>query len=160
VDLARPYPFIRYALSYVKDAEEMRNYRQLLTASGSDPLYLIAKVERSSALAEAKNIAQSADELWICRGDLGAEMGTAAMAEEVFRLYPRVPGIPKPVFLAGQVLEHMTAQPTPTRSEISYLYEALMRGFAGVVLSDETAVGAHPIQACRNAAMFRPVQAT
>jgi pyruvate kinase len=160
VELARSYPFVRYALSYVKDAGEMRNYRRLLAAPGADPLRLIAKVERGSALAEAERIAQSADELWICRGDLGAEMGPARMAEEIFRFLPRLPGIPKPVFLAGQVLEHMTEHPTPTRSEISYLYEALMRGFAGVVLSDETAVGAYPIEACRSAAMFGSGQAT
>jgi pyruvate kinase len=160
VQLARSYSFVRYALSYVKDAGEMRNYRRLLTAPGADPIRLIAKVERASALAEAERIARSADELWICRGDLGAEMGPARMAAEVFRLLPRLPDIRKPVLLAGQVLEHMTQHPTPTRSEISYLYESLMRGFAGVVLSDETAVGAHPIEACRSAAMFGPGQAT
>jgi pyruvate kinase len=52
-------------------------------------------------------------------------------------------------------LEHLTKHSTPTRSEISYLYEALQRGFGGIVLSDETAVGAHPVEACRVAAMFR-----
>lgn len=155
VDLARSYPFVRYALSYVKDAVEMCNYRQLFTSSGMGATYLIAKVERASALEEAEKIARSADELWICRGDLGAEMGAAAMAEQLFRFFPRIPDIPKPVFLAGQVLEHLTAHSMPTRSEISYLYESLQRGFGGFVLSDETAVGAHPLEACRAAALFR-----
>jgi pyruvate kinase len=151
VELTRSYPFVRYALSYVKDAVEMSNYRRLFP----DSTYLIAKVERASALEEAEPIARSADELWICRGDLGAEMGAAAMAEQLFRFFPRIPKIPKPVFLAGQVLEHLTANPTPTRSEISCLYESLQRGFRGFVLSDETAVGAHPLEACRVAALFR-----
>jgi pyruvate kinase len=83
-------------------------------------------------------------------------MGPAAMAEELFRFFPRIPRISKPVFLAGQVLEHMSGHPTPTRSEISYLYESLQRGFAGIVLSDETALGAYPLEACRTAALFRP----
>ena len=56
--------------------------------------------------------------------------------------------------LAGQVLEHMTAHPHPTRSEVCYLYEALIKGYRGIVLSDETAMGAHPIAACRAAAQF------
>jgi pyruvate kinase len=152
VELAGSYSFVRYALSYVKDAAEMGNYRKLFEPS----TYLIAKVERAPALAEAEAVAGSADELWICRGDLGAEIGPRGMAETLFRFYPRIPEIPTPVFLAGQVLEHMAGHPTPTRSEVSYLFESLQRGFRGFVLSDETAVGAYPLEACRAAALFRP----
>jgi len=150
VELSRAYPFVRYALSYVKDAGEMRNYKDLFDPS----TYLVAKLERASAVRQAERIARAADELWICRGDLGAEMGAAAMAEEVFRFSKLVERIPKPVFLAGQVLEYMTEHPTPTRSEISYLYEVLLRGFRGIVLSDETAIGIFPIESCRTAALF------
>jgi pyruvate kinase len=156
VELSRSYPFVRYALSYVKDAGEMRNYRALFDGS----TYLVAKLERASAVQQAVPIAQTADELWICRGDLGAEMGVAAMAEELFRFSGLVGRIDKPVYLAGQVLEHMTEHPAPTRSEISYLYEVLQLGFRGVVLSDETAVGTFPVESCRSAAMFRRNQAT
>ena len=157
VELARSYPFVRYALSYVKDAVEMNSYRRVFSRREGEARYLIAKLERASALEEAEEIARTADELWICRGDLGAELGPAAMAERLFYFLPRIPDIPKPVFLAGQVLEHMSAHPAPTRSEISYLYDALQRGFAGIVLSDETAVGAYPLAACRTAALFRSV---
>jgi pyruvate kinase len=156
VELAGSYPSVRYALSYVKDGAEMGNYRKLFEPS----TYLIAKVERDSALAEAPEVAGSADELWICRGDLGAEIGPRETAEKLFRFFPRIPEIRKPVFLAGQVLEHMADHPTPTRSEVSYLYESLQRGFSGFVLSDETAVGAYPLEACRVAALFRPTRSS
>jgi len=155
VELGCSYPFVRYALSYVKDAAEMNNYRRLFSDRWGGRQHLIAKLERASALEEAEEIARTADELWICRGDLGAEMGPAAMAEGLFHFFPRIREIPKPVLLAGQVLEHMSAHPTPTRSEISYLYESLQRGFEGLVLSDETALGAYPLEACRTAALFR-----
>jgi pyruvate kinase len=49
----------------------------------------------------------------------------------------------------------MTAHPTPTRSEISYLCEALQREYQGLVLFDETAVGAYLLEACCTAALFR-----
>jgi pyruvate kinase len=155
VELGCSYPFVRYALSYVKDAAEMNNYRRLFNERWGDDQYLIAKLERASSLEEAEEIARSADELWICRGDLGAEMGPAAMAEGLFRFFPRIRNIPKPVFLAGQVLEHMSAHPTPTRSEICCIYDSLQRGLKGFVLSDETALGAYPVEACRTAALFR-----
>jgi pyruvate kinase len=144
-------PFIRYAISYVRDAIEMDRYRALF---GPQP-YLIAKIERQPAAREALEIAQHADELWLCRGDLGAELGMKAMAETVHG-FAEIPGrSPVPVLLAGQVLEHMVAHPEPTRSEVNFLYEALCQGYAGVVLSDETAIGDHPIESCRVAALFK-----
>jgi pyruvate kinase len=57
--------------------------------------------------------------------------------------------------MAGQVLEHMTAHSTPTRSEVCYLLESLALRYRGFVLSDETAIGRNPVEACRIAALFR-----
>jgi pyruvate kinase len=77
------------------------------------------------------------------------------MAEAVHRFSGSVRSIPVPVLLAGQVFEHMTEHATPTRSELCFAYDALMRGYRGVVLSDETAVGRDPVESCRVAALFR-----
>ena len=67
VDLTRPMPMIQYAISYLRDAAETQKYRDLLGA----PAYLIAKLERRPAIADALLIAAAANELWLCRGDLG-----------------------------------------------------------------------------------------
>ena len=143
--------FVRYAISYIKDAAEMTAYR---TALGPCP-YLIAKLERPQAMQTAPQMTNAANELWVCRGDLGAELGLRALAETVSAFNGLVRQMPVPVIMAGQVLEHMTRQPDPTRSEICYLYEALQHGYAGVVLSDETAIGQYPLQSCQTAALFR-----
>jgi pyruvate kinase len=145
------YPDIQYALSYVKDAHEMAGYRAQISRAA----VAIAKLERPSAVDEAAGIAAVADTLWLCRGDLGAEVGAKAMAEAVYRLSASVEAMPVPVLLAGQVLEHMTEHPTPTRSEVCGVYEALMKGYRGLVLSDETAIGRDPVESCRAAALFR-----
>jgi pyruvate kinase len=145
------YPDIQYALSYVKDAHEMAGYRAQIGRAA----VAIAKLERPSAVDEAARIAAVADALWLCRGDLGAEVGAKAMAEAVYRLSAGVQAMPVPVLLAGQVFEHMTEHPTPTRSEVCVVYEALMKGYRGVVLSDETAIGRDPVESCRMAALFR-----
>ena len=59
--------------------------------------------------------------------------------------------------MPGQVLEHMTQQPTPTRSEVCYLYDTLLAGYHGVVLSDEAAIGRYPVESVHAAALFRSV---
>jgi pyruvate kinase len=144
------YPYIRYAISYVKDGSEMRRYRSML----GDKAYLIAKLERKTAIEEAVKISEHSDELWLCRGDLGSEMGMKLMAEVVYNYSQQIRDYPIPILLAGQVLEHMVEKPAPTRSEVSVLYESLERGFSGFVLSDETAVGRYPVESCRTAALF------
>jgi pyruvate kinase len=149
--LTRGTTRVRYAVSYPRDAGEMSRYRALCGTEA----FLIAKLERQPALDDLFPIANLADELWLCRGDLGAELGLRRMAEEVSRITRLVSQCPKPVFLAGQVLEHMTRHPASTRSELCYLHDALAAGYAGLVLSDETAVGRYPIEACRLAALFR-----
>jgi pyruvate kinase len=53
--------------------------------------------------------------------------------------------------MAGQVLEHLTAHEAPTRSEVCHLHDLLARGYAGIVLSDETAIGRDPVRAVRAA---------
>ncbi|MGB8643842.1 MAG: pyruvate kinase, partial [Anaerolineae bacterium] len=145
------FHFLRYALSYVKDAEELARYR----AHFGPDAYLIAKLERQPAIDQAAEMTGTANELWLCRGDLGAELGVRAMAETAHHFSAQVKRIPAPVLLAGQVLEHMTAHPTPTRSEVCSLYDALANGYRGFVLSDEAAVGRYPVESGRVAAMFR-----
>jgi pyruvate kinase len=77
------------------------------------------------------------------------------MAVTAYRLSERLAQVPVSVLLAGQILEHMTENPVPTRSEVCQLYDALRRGYQGFVLSDETAIGRHPVESCRMAALFR-----
>jgi pyruvate kinase len=94
----RHLSYIRYAISYVKDATEMKNYRSLLGNSS----FLIAKLERQSALNDAEKIAPSVNELWLCRGDLGAELGMNALARQVSLFGNNMHTITTPVLMAGQ----------------------------------------------------------
>lgn len=147
---ARGLPFARFAVSYIKDAGEMRRYRELFGPGA----YLIAKLERPGAVIEAREACAWCDELWLCRGDLGAEAGLAGMAKLAHAFGAEVRALPRPALIAGQVFEHMTHNPTPTRAEVCSLYDALAEGYRGAVLSDECAIGLRPVEAARAAAMF------
>jgi pyruvate kinase len=142
---------IRYAFSYVRDGVEMSSFRK--TAGGDNTV--IGKIERASALEDSLAIARAADELWLCRGDLGAELGLVEMARGAHRFAKGIPRMPARCLLAGQVLDHMTGAPRPTRSEVCHMHDALLAGYTGFVLSDETAVGRFPLESCRAAAIFR-----
>ncbi len=109
---------------------------------------LVAKLEQPEALERIEDILTSSDALWLCRGDLGAEVGLARLPALQRRLLDTTLGR-APVFVAGQVLHHMTVSPRPTRSEVCHVGDLVERGVAGFVLSDETATGAHGPEAIR-----------
>jgi pyruvate kinase len=131
-----------FAVSFVGDGRECEWVRQQVT-----PVEVIAKIERQDALTQIDRIARCSDTLWICRGDLGAQLGSAALGRSVAKIAPGSFAVP--VLMAGQVFEHLTEHRSPTRSEICHLYDLLDRGYAGIVLSDETAIGCDPVNAVR-----------
>jgi pyruvate kinase len=145
VALAARFAGVRCAISFVADGTEARWVHARLPERP-----VIGKVERAEAVGAIHRLAVNFDELWICRGDLGAQLGSPSMARFVGRLDPVALG--KPVLMAGQTLEHLTSHPEPTRSEVCHLFDLIARGYSGIVLSDETAIGRDPAGAVRTAA--------
>ena len=54
-----------------------------------------------------------------------------------------------PALVAGQILENMVNQTSPSRSEVAHLCFLMENSFSGVVLSDETAIGKFPVKAVK-----------
>lgn len=141
-DASRADGVTRFAFSFMEDGREAGWLQDL------DPACrVVGKVERREAVESLASIAKHVDAIWICRGDLGSQLGAAGLARFVAALQPSA--LPVPVLMAGQVFEHLTRHPEPTRSEVCHLFDLLGRGYAGVVLSDETAIGSDPIGAVR-----------
>jgi pyruvate kinase len=133
---------VTWALSFVADGSELDWVRRRAEAAR-----VIAKVERAAALGAMGFIARAADAIWICRGDLGAQVGAARLARWVGEYSPG--HADTAVLMAGQVFEHLTRHAEPTRSEVCHLYDLIRRGYDGIVLSDETAIGVDPQAAVR-----------
>jgi pyruvate kinase len=140
VEASRRHGVGTFAYSFMSDGREAAWLR-----AAAPGCRVVGKVERREAAAALETIAARVDEVWICRGDLGAQLGLPQLARFVGSVEPR--SLPSPVLVAGQVFEHLTRQQEPTRSEVCHLFDLLARGYAGVVLSDETAIGADPVRA-------------
>jgi pyruvate kinase len=136
---------VAWAVSFMADGREAEWVRHRIPAAR-----VIGKIERREAIRNLGAITAATDEIWVCRGDLGAQVGAAELARFVGGFDPG--SLARPALMAGQVLEHLTAHSEPTRSEVCHLHDLLARGYVGIVLSDETAIGHDPVRATRIAA--------
>ncbi len=137
------------ALSFVRRPEDVLEAREFMAARGAE-LPIIVKLEKPEAVARLRDILDVADALMVARGDLGVEMPlerVPAIQKQSILLARRMG---KPVIVATQMLESMIEHSRPTRAEASDVANAILDGADAVMLSGETSVGAHPIEAVRS----------
>jgi pyruvate kinase len=133
------------ALSFVRGPEDIVAARTWLSeCGGTQPI--IAKIERAEAIEALGSILEQADGVMIARGDLGVEMGPEAVPVLQKRIIAEANRRRRLVITATQMLESMTHALRPTRAEASDVANAIFDGADAVMLSAETAVGAHPIE--------------
>ncbi|MDH7599643.1 MAG: pyruvate kinase, partial [Sedimentisphaerales bacterium] len=110
---------------------------------------IIAKIERPQAVANLESILEQADAVMVARGDLGVEMDLAEVPVIQKQIIHTCKQYGIPVIVATQMLQSMVDSPIPTRAEASDVANAIFDGTDAVMLSAETSVGAHPVEAVR-----------
>ncbi len=134
------------AVSFVGCKEDVRRARQIQRNAGGDA-WIVAKIERKSALEHIEAIIKESDAVMVARGDLGAEAGIARVPILQKQIIRACNEAGKPVITATQMLSSMITSPYPTRAEVSDIANAVLDGTDAVMLSDETAAGSHPLEA-------------
>ncbi|NOZ26634.1 MAG: hypothetical protein GXP39_01090 [Chloroflexi bacterium] len=135
-------------LSYVETAADIALLRHELAQRGLH-VPIIAKIERAVALAHIEEIAAAADALCLARGDLGVEVPLPQIPRVQRQVAQAAREAQTPVLLAGEVLYSMIDRHIPYRAEVTDVAVALEQGYAGFILSDETAMGCDPPGAVR-----------
>jgi pyruvate kinase len=139
------------ALSFVRSPADVRDLRRLIEEAGSHAR-VIAKIEKSEAVDALDAVLAESDGVMVARGDLGVEIGPAAVPLLQKRIILRALERGKPVITATQMLESMIHNAEPTRAEASDVANAILDGTSAVMLSGETAIGEYPVEAVRTMA--------
>jgi len=134
------------AISFPREADDIHEARELLRAAGGHG-GIIAKIERAEAVENIEEIIEAADAIMVARGDLGVEIGDAAVPPIQKKLIKMAREMNKIVITATQMMESMIENAMPTRAEVSDVANAVIDGTDAVMLSAETAAGQHPVAA-------------
>lgn len=137
------------AVSFPRTGDDLRYARRLAREAGCQAA-IVAKVERAETVATAENMDDmilAADVIMVARGDLGVEIGDAALVGVQKRLIQRSRQLNRVVITATQMMESMISSPMPTRAEVMDVANAVLDGTDAVMLSAETAAGSYPAQA-------------
>src|SRR5699024_4300481 len=136
------------ALSFVRSPADMDAVRAGMREVGiTAPV--TAKLEKPQAVGLLDETIDASDGTMVARGDLGVELPL----EQVPTVQKRAVEISrqqaKPVIVATQMLETMIDAPRPTRAEASDCANAVLDGADALMLSGETSVGDHWVEAIR-----------
>jgi pyruvate kinase len=129
------------ALSFVRTAEDVETVRR------HTRLPLVAKIEKPQAVDAAEEIIRAADTVMVARGDLGIELpieDVPIVQKQLLRIAGR---LARPAITATQMLDSMVSSSRPTRAEATDVANAILDGTDAVMLSQETAIGAYPVEA-------------
>jgi pyruvate kinase len=130
------------AISFVRSAADLEKARRVRPDA-----MLIAKIETGEAVNALDEIIPVSDGVMVARGDLGLRCALEDVPHHQKRIIRTGVAFGRPVITATQMLESMVRAPTPTRAEVTDIANAVFDGTSALMLSAETAIGAHPIEA-------------
>lgn len=137
------------AVSFVRSADDIERARAALKKAGSEA-HIVAKIERAEAVADYNlldDIILASDAIMVARGDLGVEIGDAALVAVQKHMIQRSRELNRTVITATQMMESMIENCLPTRAEVFDVANAVLDGTDAVMLSAETAAGRYPVEA-------------
>ncbi|MGH7873726.1 MAG: pyruvate kinase [Candidatus Binatia bacterium] len=110
---------------------------------------LNGEIEKLESLDIIDEILAVVDSIMVARGDLGLAVPIAQVPHIQKELIAKAIQAGKPVVAATQMLPSMVENPRPTRAEVSDIANAVLDGSDALMLSEESAVGAYPVEAIK-----------
>lgn len=134
------------AASFVRKAADVMAIRELLDANGGERVKIISKIENQEGIDNFEEVLALSDGIMVARGDMGVEIPMEQVPIVQKHFIKRCNQVGKPVITATQMLESMTANPRPTRAEVSDVANAVYDITGAIMLSGECAMGKYPVE--------------
>lgn len=147
LQFGKEHDFDFIAASFVRNATDITILRNYTDAIGWKDVKIIAKIENAQGVDNIDDIIAASDGIMVARGDMGVEIHFELIPSIQKMIIQKVYKAGKIVVTATQMLESMITNPRPTRAEITDVANAIYDGTSAIMLSGESAVGKHPVEA-------------
>ena len=135
------------SISYVKHPNEVRNLRTMIGQVSSDFLpKIISKIEAKEAIDNLDEIIKESDLIMIDRRDLATAVGEEKIPLAQKLIINKCKESVTPVIVASEAILSMINQPQPSIADLMDIANTVLMGADYVMLSEETAIGDHPIE--------------
>ena len=109
----------------------------------------MAKIESVGGVNHLSDVVRLSDAILVARGDLGMQFPLEKVPLLQRKIIDECLRMGKPVIVATQVLSSMIENPSPTRAEVTDVVNAISEGADAIMLTGETAIGEHPLEAVK-----------
>ena len=134
------------ALSFVRNGTDIKTVRKEMEKYKVHAR-IVAKIETKKSIDNLDEIISLSDAIMVARGDLSVEIPMEEVPYYQKLMIKKAINRGIPVITATQMLESMIENPFPTRAEISDIANSTYDLTDAVMLSAESASGAHPVKA-------------
>lgn len=149
IKVAKDYSVTALMQPFVLSGDDLRYVRAVLKEYSAEDVQIFAKIENRIGVEHIDDILPEADVIIIARGDLGNDMPLWELPRVQKQIEEACKRAGKPYIVVTQMLASMERNPVPTRAEVSDIFHSVYHGAWGVMLTGETAIGSHPVEAVR-----------
>lgn len=132
------------AQSFVRSADNVNELKAYLKELGGEHIKIISKIENAEGMENLDEIIKASDGIMVARGDLGIEVPIHKLPTYQDTIVEKTLAEGKFTIIATHLLESMIENPSPTRAEVSDIYNSVMQHSDAIMLSWETAAGKFP----------------
>lgn len=149
ISLINKYGVTGIMLPFTRNKKDLLTLRDALIKAEASKTRIFAKIENKAGVDGLNSFISLADEIIIARGDLGNSMPLWQLPIAQKKLTKICLENNKPFMVVTQLLHSMIKEEIPTRSEVLDIANAVLDGASSLMLTGETAIGAHPIEAVK-----------
>lgn len=146
--VAKKYGVTGIMQPFVRSVNDLKTIKQTLSELNLD-LKVFAKIESLEGVQQCKTFLPYCDVIVIARGDLGMAMPLSKLPRIQKELSKLCNTSNFPFMVVTQMLHSMHTSATPTRAEVSDIFNAVLDGASYIMLTGETASGNYPVEAMK-----------
>ena len=129
------------AVSFAEKVSVLNN----LKSKFNNKLKIISKIETNGGIKNINNLIKASWGIMVARGDLAKNVPFENVPVLQREIIKKCRSSKKFAITATEMLLSMTKSTSPTRAEVSDVATAVFLDSHGVMLSEETAIGKHPV---------------